>query len=94
MRSLLAKLPVQRTVLCSIILTGLGVILLNLNNVGVRADPGWKCPTNPPPSGCTIEGCHDSLPQGGGYQVCLYSGSMPGNLACPPLHQCESDLID
>lgn len=77
MKKMLGELPLRRIVLVSIILGGL------LGGVNTQANrPGPTC--NSAPSGCTIEGCHSSQPDGSGYMVCLYSGSN-----CPPLTQCN-----
>jgi hypothetical protein len=80
MKTILIHLPMQRMFLMTILLIALGLFVTNYT---VKADESWSCPP-PAPSGCTIEGCHNSLPQGGGYMVCTYFGQN-----CPPLTQCE-----
>ncbi len=77
MKKILAELPIRRIILVSIILGGL------LGSVNIEANLGPPSCT-PPPGGCTNEGCHNSRPDGQGYQVCLFSGNN-----CPPLTQCQ-----
>ena len=79
MRQIISELPIRRILLISIVL---GSLVGGLTTQANRGAP--TCSSAP--SGCTIEGCHNSQPDGSGYTVCLYSGT-----SCPPLTQCSGN---
>lgn|GEM_PF-3334846 len=79
MRQMLEELPIRGILIVSIIL---GSMAGGFGSIGQEVIEGPTCTTQAP--GCTIEGCHNSRPDGSGYTVCLYSGTN-----CPPLTQCQ-----
>lgn len=79
-RVLVNLLPFKTILLVSALLIGLGSMLGNLN----ASAGGWVCDTGA--ENCTIEGCRNSLANGQGTWVCMYSGS-----SCPPLNTCAWD---
>ena len=82
MRKILRELPLRKILMVSIILGSLIGTIETLAQ-GIVIEGGLTCRTSA--TGCTIEGCHNSQPNGSGYTVCLYSGTN-----CPPLIQCEA----
>ncbi len=82
MRKILRELPIRRIIVTSILLGCM------LGSVSVFADDPeieLTCPGGRDQNGntCTFTGCHNSQPNGTGYQVCLFNES-----GCPPLTQC------
>jgi len=82
---LFAELPIRNILYVSLLLMAFGFFF---GSFTAQADEGGlKCLTET--TGCTIEGCRNTLPNGQGYTVCNYSGTN-----CPPLTQCEAgDLL-
>ena len=82
MPRLFSELPFRSILLVSVLLIALVSLFGNLN---ARADEGSMVCKIAGGGDCVNEGCHNSLANGQGFTVCLYSGTN-----CPRLNQCEA----